>query len=91
MPVEVPVEVSVKVSVEVPVEMPVEVPVEVPLIEVPVIEAPLAPLVPSPYGAGNAGDTQAGGENSLMALQAKIAELELQRPSPKALKCDMHQ
>ena len=51
-------------------------PVEVPRIEVPVIEAPLAPLVPSPYGAGNVGDKQAGGENSLVALQAKIAELE---------------
>lgn len=60
-------------------------PVEVPLIEVPVIEAPLAPLVPSPYGAGNAGDTQAGGENSLMALQAKIAELEQRMTADRTL------
>ena len=64
---------------------PVEVPVEVPLIEVPVIEAPLAPLVPSPYGAGNAGDTQAGGENSQMALQAKIAELEQRMTADRTL------
>lgn len=60
-------------------------PVEVPLIEVPVIEAPLAPLVPSPYGAGNAGDTQAGGENSQMALQAKIAELEQRMTADRTL------
>ena len=49
------------------------------------IEAPLAPLVPSPYGAGNAGDTQAGGENSQMALQAKIAELEQRMTADRTL------
>lgn len=54
-------------------------------VEVPVIEAPLAPLVPSPHGAGNAGDTQTVGENSLMALQAKIAELEQRMTAGRTL------
>lgn len=54
-------------------------------VEVPVIEAPLAPLVPSPHGAGNAGDTQTVGENSLMALQAKIAELEQRMTADRTL------
>ena len=62
-----------------------ETPARIAPVEVPLIEAPLAPLVPSPFGAGNVGDTQAGDKNSLMALQAKIAELEQRMTADRTL------